>query len=150
MILAILISLSLSIASIFVHYETLRLLWMNAQRLLHRLGPRGLILTSVVGAFLAHAIEVVAYALVFWGLDGRWGLGQLAGQRLTFESALTFSAESYATLGVGTVERQVPLRLLAGTEALTGLLLVTWSASFTYLVMRHGWRVEQRENHEDE
>ena len=147
MLTAILVSLSLSIAAIFVHYEMLRLLWMNATRLLRWLGPRGLILTSVIGTFLAHAIEVIAYALVFWWLDGRWGVGQLADVPLTFDAALTFSAESYATLGVGTLDRHVPLRLLAGTEALTGLLLVTWSASFTYLVMRHGWRVEQRESH---
>ena len=32
-----------------------------------------------------------------------------------------------------------PLRFLAVTEALTGFLLLTWSASFTFLVMGMIW-----------
>jgi hypothetical protein len=30
----------------------------------------------------------------------------------------------------------------AGTEALAGLVLITWSASFTYLEMERYWRSE--------
>lgn len=145
MLAAIVLALALSIATIFVHYETLRVLWMYAPRLLRRLGPRGLILTSVVGAFGAHALEIVVYALAYWSLEGRWGLGQVTEVPLSFMEALFFSTESYATLGIEAVAREVPMRLVVGTEAVTGLLLLTWSASFTYLVMRHGWRVERDE-----
>ena len=31
-------------------------------------------------------------------------------------------------------------RLIAGVEALTGLLMIGWSASFTYLEMERFWR----------
>ncbi len=34
------------------------------------------------------------------------------------------------------------IRLLAGTEALTGLVLIAWSASFTYLEMARHWHVK--------
>lgn len=145
MLVSVLLSLVLGIATIFLHYETLRLLWMGAPALLRRLGPRGLILTTVVSMFVAHAVEIVAYAAAFWALEGRWGLGRLGTEPLTFDTALFLSAESYATLGLGPVEEYAPLRWIAGTEALTGLLLITWSASFTYLIMRRAWRVEREE-----
>lgn len=32
-----------------------------------------------------------------------------------------------------------PLRLIVGIEALNGLLLITWSASFCYLNMQKDW-----------
>ena len=33
-----------------------------------------------------------------------------------------------------------PIRFMAGMESVTGLLLITWSASFTYLEMVRYWR----------
>ena len=33
-----------------------------------------------------------------------------------------------------------PLRILVGTESLNGLILITWSASFTYLSMEKFWQ----------
>lgn len=35
---------------------------------------------------------------------------------------------------------QGAIRFLAGTEALTGFILITWSASFLYLEMEQYWR----------
>ena len=43
------------------------------------------------------------------------------------------------TLGLGDLSPVGTVRLLAGTESLTGLLLITWSASFTYLEMSRMW-----------
>ena len=51
-----------------------------------------------------------------------------------------FSAMTFTTVGFGVVYPLVPVRFLAGTEALTGLVLVTWSASFTFLEMARFWR----------
>ena len=42
-------------------------------------------------------------------------------------------------LGFGDVVPNGPLRLLAGAEALNGLLLIGWSASFLYLEMERWW-----------
>jgi hypothetical protein len=37
-----------------------------------------------------------------------------------------------------------PIRLLAGLEALNGLLLIGWSASYTYIAMERFWERETR------
>ena len=34
------------------------------------------------------------------------------------------------------------IRFLAGTESLTGFLLITWSASFTCLEMQRFWKTD--------
>jgi len=54
-------------------------------------------------------------------------------------TALYFSAETYTSLGYGDVVPTGPLRTLAGVEALNGLLLIGWSASFTYVAMQRFW-----------
>jgi hypothetical protein len=36
------------------------------------------------------------------------------------------------------------LRVLAGVEALNGLLLIGWSASYAYIAMERFWRDDQR------
>ena len=50
-----------------------------------------------------------------------------------------FSAITYTTVGFGDFVPTGPIRFLAGTEALTGFLLITWSASFTFLEMQRYW-----------
>lgn len=54
-------------------------------------------------------------------------------------AALYFSAETYTTLGYGDVLPHGDLRLLAGLEALNGMLLIGWTASYTYLSMERFW-----------
>ena len=51
-----------------------------------------------------------------------------------------FSAVTFTTVGFGDVIPEGPVRFLAGTEALCGFVLITWSASFTYLEMHRFWR----------
>ena len=146
MLPAVLVSIWLAFASAFVHYETLRAIWTRAPRLMRRLGPRRFVLLSVIGAFAAHALEIVLYALVYWQLDDRLGLGHVGREgALRFEEALYFSSECYASLGIGDFATMGPFRLVAGTEALTGLLMIAWTSSFSYLVMRKAWDVEKQE-----
>ena len=47
---------------------------------------------------------------------------------------------TYSTVGFGDVVPIGPIRFLAGTEGLLGLLLIGCSASFTYLEMERFWR----------
>ena len=58
----------------------------------------------------------------------------------TLFDAIYLSATTYSTLGFGDLAPVGAIRLLAGLESLTGLLLITWSASFTYLEMSRLWR----------
>ena len=56
-----------------------------------------------------------------------------------YQDFLYFSVTTYTSLGFGD---HLPLshsRLLAGVQALTGLMLIGWSVSFTYLAMERYW-----------
>ncbi len=76
-------------------------------------------------------------------------IGDFAGMaQHDFVDYVYFSIVAYSTLGLGDVAPIGGIRLIAGVESLNGLVLVGWSASFTYLVMEafwplhgsHGWR----------
>ena len=67
-------------------------------------------------------------------------VGSLAGPAgFSLINCLYFSAETYTSLGFGDLTPVGPVRLLAGVEALNGLLLIGWSASFLYLAMERFW-----------
>jgi hypothetical protein len=63
-------------------------------------------------------------------------VGHLEGDFLDF---FYFSIATYTTLGIGDVHPSGAMRLVAGVEALNGLVLIGWSASFTYLTMERFW-----------
>jgi hypothetical protein len=50
------------------------------------------------------------------------------------------AAMCYTTVGFGDVAPVGPIRFLAGTSALAGFVMITWSASFTFLEMDRFWR----------
>lgn len=135
-----LIALFLVIACVLVHYEVLRLASANVPRLSGAPGNRHSRLLVVIGAVLgAHFIELclfsVAYAVMF-----AFGLGEIGGEfQNTWLDFFYFSATSYTTLGVGDLFPHGGFRLVVGVEALTGFVLIGWSASFTYLAMEKFW-----------
>jgi hypothetical protein len=124
---------------VLFHYEVLSLTY----RLLPRLGlsPRARIVVLIFAALVAHVVEVWLFGLTYWLLD-RWpALGSLPGP--FEEGALDFiyySVVTYTTLGFGDIVPQGPVRILTGTEALVGLVLITWTASFAFLEMQRDWR----------
>ena len=50
-----------------------------------------------------------------------------------------FSFTTFTTLGFGDIHPLGPIRFLTGIEALTGLVLITWTASFLFLEMQRHW-----------
>jgi Ion channel len=64
-------------------------------------------------------------------------LGMRGANRL---DAVYLSAVTFTAVGCGDLVPVGPLRFLTGTEALTGLMLITWSASFTFLELEKFWR----------
>ena len=68
------------------------------------------------------------------------GAGNLSDSTaFSLSTCMYFSAATYTSLGFGDLTPTGPVRLLAGVEALNGLLLIGWSASFTYLSMERFW-----------
>jgi len=87
----------------------------------------GLLLRLFMLVVLLHLVQVVLWALVFWG----------ARQVSTLETAVYFSIITYTTVGFGDIVLGPPWRLLAGIEGLTGIILVGWSTAFVFAVVNH-------------
>jgi len=124
-----------------LHYEVLRMLSFGLPRL--GVATRAKLLIVIFAAFIAHALEILLYGAGYFVLSHIPGLGALSSTpHSVFSLCLYFSAETYTSLGFGDVVPTGPLRVLAGTETLNGLLLIGWSASFTYLSMERFWNRE--------
>jgi hypothetical protein len=130
--------LFLLVATTFIHYEVLRLLTAGLPFL--RIPPRLQLIFVILGAFGAHFLEILLYGAAYYVLATWFDIGNM-GQTgpLHFSRCLYFSAETYTTLGYGDVLPHGDLRLLAGLEALNGMLLIGWTASYTFLSMERFW-----------
>lgn len=123
---------------VMIHYEFMYrfTLLMPQMKIRHRFR----IVLGVFGALTAHAIEVWIFALSFYWMhhDPGWGYfdGNFDG---SFFDCVYFSFTTYTTLGFGDIVPHGELKYLTGLEALTGLLLITWTASFLYLEMTRYW-----------
>ncbi len=137
MLLALLISAFLVAACVLIHYEVLRFTSILLDRL--TIPPRPRILVVMIAVFLAHALEIGMYAVAYLLAD-RLGIGSI-GDTLEyhFNDYLYFSTQTYSSLGFGDIIPLGGLRMMAGIETVTGLVMIGWSASFTYLAMEKFW-----------
>lgn len=125
---------------VLVHYEGLA--WMSRSLLRrHDANPRRKVLMGVMGVLGLHIAELWLFGGTFWGLGKLEGTGHVVGaDPLGLLDAVYLAAMCYTTVGFGDVAPAGPLRLLAGTTALTGFVMITWSASFLFLEMERFWR----------
>jgi voltage-gated potassium channel Kch len=138
MLLVVLVCLTLLVLTTVIHYEVLRGLTSILPVL--RIRPRAKLIVVIITTFLAHLLEIGLYALAIYALVRFAGLGTLDdSSRFSLDVSLYFSAETYTSLGYGDVVPGGAVRLLAGVEALNGLLLIGWSASYTYIAMERFW-----------
>jgi hypothetical protein len=129
--------------STFVHYEVLRLCNGYLPRL-HWVAGRARVLIAMGAAFCSHLAHIAFFAAAYWLLHDT-ALGSLRGQFQNLAANfLYFSAETYTSLGFGDVYPVGQMRLIAGIEALMGLLMISWTASFTYLEMGRNWPAPDR------
>ena len=122
-----------------VHYEALNLATSALRRfgLIHRLR----VALAVLIALAAHFVESAIFA-VGWLISVKTGGVVLSIADPTFADLVYYSLSNYTSLGYGDIIPTGPGRLFAGIEALTGLVLIAWTASFTYLEMREFWAEE--------
>lgn len=138
MVYAMSLSLVLVLATIFIHFWMLR----NTSRLLCRCAPGTYAptLMAVSGVFVAHLIEVALYAAAYALLEHTLEVGELLGAPGdTPMDYFYYSIVMYTSLGLGEVFPVDHLRVMSGIEALNGLVLIGWSTSFTFLIMRRYW-----------
>jgi len=93
--------------------------------------------------FLTQVGEIARFAAAVY-IMASVGLGGLTGAyNSTAVDYFYFSIATYSTLGIGDIAPDGAIRMVAGIEALAGLLLIAWSASFTYLMMERLWAREE-------
>ncbi len=133
-------------ACLWLHSLVLRRLWS-----LTKLTIKRPMLTILFTLFGLHLFEVLLYAIAI-SFHEYAGFGWLAGavdqSSNWFADQFYFSIASYTTLGIGDILPHGSLRLISGVEALNGLILIAWSASFTYLVMERFWGMAHLANDE--
>ena len=124
---------------VILHYEFLYRLTTHLPRM--HMKHRFRIVLGVFTALVAHAAEVWVFAVVYYAKHHATGWGHFEGH---FNGSLLdcvyFSFTTYTTLGFGDITPHGDLRYLTGIESLTGLVLITWTASFLYLEMLRYWK----------
>jgi hypothetical protein len=123
---------------VLVHYEGLV---VTSRRLARLAGPpRVKVLYAIASVLALHVAEIWIFGLMTWLLLRLPECGHLGPVALHLFDYIYFSSATYSTVGFGDLAPVGPIRFLAGTEGLTGFVLITWSASFTYLEMERFWR----------
>ena len=107
---------------------------------------RRAILKIIFALLGLHIVEIWCFGLAYWGLLHVPNVGFVHGEHGSDNlfDAIYLSATTYTTLGIGDLAPVGAVRLVSGMEALTGFLMITWSASFTYLEMSRLWTDDQR------
>lgn len=139
-LLVAVVAMAVSALAVLVHYEGLHAL---ASRYTRRppLRSRRAILKIMFALVGLHILEIWGFGLAYWGLLKLPHVGSIQGEHGvdTLFDAVYLSATTFSTLGFGDLAPVGAIRLMSGMEALMGLLLITWSASFTFLEMSRLW-----------
>lgn len=139
LLLAYLVNSVIVAVAVLVHYEALYQLSNIIPTLQVR--RRFRVLFGVFGAMLAHVIEIWFFAFGFYFLLRTGEFGNLSGEFTnTLLDCVYFSFSTYTSLGIGEIYPTGHLRFLAGLEVLTGLVLITWTASFMFIEMQKFWK----------
>ena len=137
MLQAMAISTFMVLLTVIIHYEGLQIISRLQTRT--ALAGRPAIVGSITCLFALHTIEVWLYAFAYLTME-HFDAGEFSGEFAgTWSDYLYFSATSYTSLGLGDVYPHGAIRLVTGVEALNGLVLIGWSASYSYLVMQRLW-----------
>lgn len=139
--IAFLINTAVVIATMLIHYEAL--FWLSKKLpTLSQIRPRFQVLVGALCIFLVHVLEIWLFALAFYLSSKIDGMGSLTGNLVVAGGILDcvyLSFVTFTTVGYGDVVAQGELRYLGGIESLTGIILITWSASFLFVEMQRNW-----------
>jgi voltage-gated potassium channel len=93
---------------------------------------RGILSTAVV-LLMLHIVEVLLWASVYISLPGHAGLSNYA-------EAVYFSMVTLTTLGYGDITLSVQWQLLAGMEAMVGILVFGLTTATLFAVIQRSWK----------
>lgn len=92
-------------------------------------------------AIVAHLVEIVFFEIAYVWLVPLDHHGSISGaENLDWRTLFYFSAVTYTSTGYGDFVPTGNLRFVSTVEALTGLIMIAWTASFAFLVMQRYWQ----------
>ena len=138
----ILVSALLALLAVGVHYEALVVTTRVVRRI--AFARRSRVAAGVALAVGAHVLEIIVFGLG-WAALIAMGLTQISVPSPTFGDILYFSGTTYTSLGYGDIVPVGNGRILAVVETVTGLVLIAWTASFTFFEMSENWDTVHRE-----
>ena len=141
LLLAFVLNTLLVSGAILIHYEVLFWLDRKLPRIAH-IAPRFRVLIGVAVIFVTLVVEIWLFALGYFLSLKVEGMGNIVGVTAghgLFLDCVYLSFITFTTVGYGDVVAQGYVRYLTGVEALTGLILITWSASFLFIEMQKYW-----------
>ena len=140
-LIAVGLTATLTVFCVGIHYEALRMISaFHPKRLSGNLNIGAVIVLIII----THCIEAIVFSVGYWLGADVFGIGRLSGMREHGAIAyIYFSLETFTTQSIGDIFPLGPLRLLASVQPLVGLILIGWSTSFTFLIMRRDWRSDE-------
>lgn len=146
-LLVAVVAVAVSALAVVIHYEGLHALARHYTQRPPRRSRRAM-LKIMFALVTLHIVEIWGFGLAYWALLKVPQVGSIHGEHGVDNvfDAVYLSATTFSTLGFGDLAPIGAIRLVSGMEAVVGLLLITWSASFTYFEMSRLWRAPMGED----
>ncbi len=129
----------ISAMTIVIHYEAIS--FVHRWHAMPYFGVRVRAVLGVFVLFAAHAVEIWLFAIGIHIAKDVFAMGSLEG---AFDGSirdyLYFSVVTYASVGYGDIRPTGDIRTICGFEALTGILMMAWSAAYTSFRLEELWR----------
>ena len=138
-VVVILGTLAAAMLCVLLHYEGLYRMGRRFSAGANRAGRKQM-LFAILGVLALHMVEIWIFGVAWWTLLHFPDAGSISGAaHVRWHGALFLSALAFTSLGFDAWVPVGAIRILAGVEALTGLVMVAWSASFAFLQMQRHW-----------
>ena len=133
MLATLFLTLAIVALCVVIHYEVLYRLGGFIEAL--SVSPKQQVVTGVMLALGAHVLEIYLFAGGYYYAINYGELGHFTGTASMedFADCVYFSFITYSTLGFGDIVPQGWVRFMVGTEAITGLVQIAWTASYLFL-----------------
>ncbi|MCC5878586.1 MAG: two pore domain potassium channel family protein [Idiomarina sp.] len=126
------------ITAVMLHYESFT--FFSCVGAKSELSHRRRMLLLIFGLLVVHVFAIWMFGITAWWLVEVSHVGTVTGyETMTFLDYIFMSAVTYTTLGYGDMIPLGHVRFLYGTQSLVGFVLITWSASFTFIEMQKYW-----------
>ena len=136
--ITVLVTAAAVIACVVLHYEFLRLISKSLP--LPTTQHRSRIVVLILSLLSLHIMEIWIFGAGYYFLLSFGDNGALTGiGAMSLLDCVYYSATVFTTLGFGDIVPSGAIRFMTGTEAIAGLTFITWSSSYTFLVMLKSW-----------